>query len=111
MIELILDGFVAAMNPFTLLLMTVGLTLGVVIGATPGLTGTMGVALLVPVTFTMEPTQGLLLLSGIYCGSYYGGSISAILLNCPGTPAAACTTFDGHPMAKNGESGRALGMS
>lgn len=111
MFDLLMQGFMNALNPMTLLIMTAGTTMGIIIGATPGLTGTMGVALLVPLTFTMEPATGLLLLSGIYCGSYYGGSISAILLNCPGTPAAACTTFDGHPMAKRGESGRALGMS
>lgn len=111
MFGLLLQGFINALNPLTFLIMVAGTTLGVIIGATPGLTGTMGVALLVPLTFTMEPATGLLLLSGIYCGSYYGGSISAILLNCPGTPAAACTTFDGYPMAKRGESGRALGIS
>ena len=81
---------------------------GIVIGALPGLSATMGVALLIPFTFGMDPLTALLAMAGMYNGAIYGGSISAILLNIPGTPAAVCTTLDGYPMAKRGEGVLAL---
>lgn len=98
-------------NPQTLLLMAVATFGGIVIGALPGLTATMGVALMVPFTYSMPMEIGLPILMAIYCSAVYGGSISAILLNTPGTPAAAATVFDGYPLAKNGQAGRALSMS
>ncbi len=84
---------------------------GVLIGAVPGLTATMGVALLIPFCFGMDliPSVGMLL--GIYCGGMYGGSISAILIRTPGTPSAAATVMDGYPMAQKGEPGRALSIA
>ena len=88
-----------------LLYMIIGVAGGICIGALPGLTATMGVALLLPLTFGMDASQGILMLLGIYCGAIYGGSISAILLHTPGTPASAATALDGHPMAKRGEGG------
>ncbi|CAK7050472.1 MAG: hypothetical protein DELT_01021 [Desulfovibrio sp.] len=81
---------------------------GIVIGALPGLSATMGVALLIPFTFGMDPLTALLAMAGMYNGAIYGGSIAAILLNIPGTPAAVCTTMDGYPMAKRGEGVLAL---
>ncbi|MFL5169571.1 MAG: tripartite tricarboxylate transporter permease, partial [Microvirga sp.] len=85
--------------------------LGIVIGALPGLTATMGVALMTTLTFTMPHEQAILVLVCIYVGAIYGGSRSAILLNIPGTPASACSTLDGFPLARQGLAGRAMGIS
>ena len=90
-------------DPFTLVLMIASASFGIVMGAVPGLSGTLGIALLLPFTFGAEPHQALLMLGSVYCGSEYGGSIPSILINTPGTAAALCTTFDGHPMAMRGE--------
>ncbi len=84
---------------------------GLIIGALPGLTATMGVALLIPLTFGMAPVMGLNMLIGIYIGGIYGGCVSSILLRTPGTPASAATVLDGYPMARRGEAGKALGMA
>ncbi|MDT8861644.1 tripartite tricarboxylate transporter permease [Alkalihalobacillus sp. MEB130] len=89
----------------------IGLVLGMVVGALPGLTPTMGVALMIPFTFSLGPTEGLILLGGIYCGSVFGGSIPAILFNVPGAPANVATTFDGYPMTKQGKSRKALELA
>ena len=94
-----------------LLFIVLGVFTGICIGALPGLTATMGVALVLPLTFGMEAIPGILLLIGVYVGAIYGGSISAILLRTPGTPAAAATVLDGFEFSKRGESGRALGIS
>ena len=85
--------------------------LGIVIGALPGLTATMGVALMTTLTFSMGHTEAILVLVCIYVGAIYGGSRSAILLNIPGTPASACSTLDGYPLARQGQAGRAMGIS
>ena len=82
--------------------------LGVFIGALPGLNPVMAIALLLPLTYSMEPLVALGMVAGIYNGSMYGGAIPAILLRIPGTPAAIATTFDGYPMAQRGEASRAL---
>ncbi len=89
----------------------IGTVAGVAIGGMPGLTATMAVGLLVPFTYTMDPTAGLMLLGGIYCGAMYGGSIPAILLNTPGTPAAVATAIEGYPMSRQGRGGLALKVS
>jgi len=94
-----------------ILFLLMGVLGGIIIGALPGLTATMGVALLLPFTFGMDPNVSMIMLLGVYCGAIYGGSISAILLKTPGTPASAATTFDGYPMARRGEAGRALSIS
>lgn len=94
-----------------MLLIFIGVTGGIAIGALPGLTATMGVALLVPFTFGRPPTESLGMLLGIYCGGMYGGSISAILIRTPGTPAAAATVLEGYPLGQRGEAGRALAMA
>ena len=82
--------------------------MGIIFGALPGLTATMGLALLIPFTFTMSPTGGLIMLAGIYVGSMYGDAIPATLINTPGTPAAIATTFDGFPLAQKGMAQHAL---
>ena len=86
----------------------VGVVMGILFGALPGLTATMGLALLIPFTFTMSPTGGLIMLAGIYVGSMYGDAIPATLINTPGTPAAIATTFDGFPLAQKGMAQHAL---
>ncbi len=95
----------------SLLTIAIGTIAGIAIGGMPGLTATMAVGLLVPFTYTMDPTAGLMLLGGIYCGAMYGGSIPAILLNTPGTPAAVATAIEGYPMSKQGRAGLALKVS
>lgn len=104
-------GFMALMNFNTILFMLIGTVAGLIIGALPGLTGNMAIALMVPVTFTMKPTAAIAFLVAIYCSSIFGGSISAILLGIPGTISSFATTLDGYPMAKKGQAGRALGIS
>ncbi|QTM99558.1 C4-dicarboxylate ABC transporter permease [Sediminibacillus dalangtanensis] len=94
-----------------LVFLAAGLLTGIIVGALPGLTPTMGVALTIPFTFTLGPTEGLILLGGIYCGSVFGGSIPAILFNVPGAPASVATTFDGYPMAQKGQGRRALELT
>lgn len=104
----LLIGLQNALNPMNILIMTLALAGGIAIGTLPGLTATMGVALLVPLTFGMEPGTGLLMLGAMYCGAIYGGANSAILINTPGTPSAVCTTFDGYPLTKKGRADEAL---
>ncbi len=108
MTEALLNGVLHAVELKNLLLLFLGTGLGIVFGAIPGLTATMGLALLVPFTFSMEPTSGLLMLAGIYVGAMYGDAIPAILINTPGTPAAIATTFDGFPLAQKGMAQHAL---
>lgn len=110
--QLLFSSYAEVMlNPQVLLMLFLGAAGGVLLGAIPGLTATMGVALLIPFSFGMDliPSVGLLL--GIYCGGMYGGSISAILIHTPGTPAAAATILDGYPMGQRGEAGRALSIA
>ena len=95
-------------EPLNILLMLGGLIGGIVIGALPGLTATMGVALMVPVTFAMDPISGLIMLGAIYAGAIYGGSNSACLIRTPGTPSSVATTFDGFPMCQAGKADEAL---
>ena len=111
-LNLLLNGFAAlAQQPLALLLAVIGVAVGIVIGAMPGLTATMGVAILLPFTFGMDPVSGLLMISGVYFGGVYGGSITAILLKIPGTPAAAATAMDGFELTKKGMAGIALGTA
>lgn len=108
MLSNIVMGLTTALTPYNLFLLLGGTVLGIIFGALPGVSSTMGVAVLIPLTYGMSPASGLILLAGIYCGSTYGGSISACLLNTPGTPASAATTLDGFPMTRNGRGGEAL---
>ena len=106
-----ITGLLAIFNIKVILFIFLGTTLGITIGALPGLSATMGVALLIPLTFKLDALVGLAMLGGIYCGATYGGSISAILVGIPGTPAAIATTLDGYPMTKKGEGKKALAFS
>jgi putative tricarboxylic transport membrane protein len=107
-INALFHGFSVALTPFNLLLMFVGVTLGVIIGVLPGLGGANGIAILLPLTFSMEPTSAVIMLSCIYWGALFGGAITSILFNIPGEPWSVATTFDGYPMAQQGRAGEAL---
>jgi putative tricarboxylic transport membrane protein len=105
-------GFLwAALSPVNLLLAVLGVVGGTVIGALPGLSATMAIAVMVPFTFAMEPASGLIMLGAIYTGAIYGGSYSAILVNTPGTPSSIATTFDGYPMARRGDGDLAVTLA
>ncbi len=109
---LLFESFGAVFGNVQVLLMTLlGAAGGILLGAVPGMTATMGVALLIPFSFGMELIPSIGLLLGIYCGGMYGGSISAILIHAPGTPAAAATLLDGYPMCQKGEAGKALSIA
>ena len=101
-------GFSVILTPMNLVLMLVGITLGVLIGVLPGLGGANGVAILLPLTFSMSPTSAIIMLSCIYWGALFGGAITSVLFNIPGEPWSVATTFDGYPMAQKGQAGQAL---
>src|SRR3974377_1843473 len=112
-INALLGGFGVAFSAFNLMLMFVGVILGIIIGVLPGLGGANGVAILLPLTFSMSQqpggtTSAIILLSCIYWGALFGGAITSILFNIPGEPWSVATTFDGHPMAQQGKAGEAL---
>lgn len=109
--ELLLRGFATVLTGYNIVALVLGSFFGIIVGAIPGLTATMGIALLVPFTFGMNPITGIVMLLGIYTGAIYGGGIASILIKTPGTPAAAATTFDGYPMAQKGLAGKAIGMA
>lgn len=106
-----IEFLIEALTPLNLLLAVCGVVAGTVIGALPGLTATMAVAVLVPLTFGMEPSSALIALGAIYTGAIYGGAYAAVLLNTPGTPSAIATTFDGYPMAKRGDGDLAITLA
>ncbi len=108
MFEPLLHALPHVFQPANLFAMVAGVVLGIAIGALPGLSATMGIAVLIPLTFGLDPLVGLGMMAGIYNGAMYGGAIPAVLLRIPGTPASIVTTFDGYPMAQKGEAGRAL---
>ena len=107
-INALMQGFAVVLTPMNILLMMVGIVLGVIIGVLPGLGGANGVAILLPLTFTMSPTSAIIMLSCIYWGALFGGAITSILFNIPGEPWSVATTFDGYPMAQQGKAGEAL---
>jgi putative tricarboxylic transport membrane protein len=107
----ILEGLLVALQPMNILWVAIGGFLGTIVGMLPGLGPATAVALLIPVTFGMDPTSALVLMASIYYGAMYGGSRSSILLNTPGDGSAIAATFDGYPMAKKGQAGQALAMS
>ncbi|MEH6772924.1 MAG: tripartite tricarboxylate transporter permease [Cereibacter changlensis] len=100
-----------ALSPMNLLLALLGVLGGTIVGALPGLSATMAIAVLVPFTFVMDPASGLIMLGAIYTGAIYGGAFAAILVNTPGTPSAIATTFDGYPMAKRGDGDLAVTLA
>jgi TctA family transporter len=101
-------GFAVVIEPQNLGLMVLGIVLGVIIGVLPGLGGANGIAILLPLTFSMTPTAAIIMLSCIYWGALFGGAITSVLFNIPGEPWSVATTFDGHPMAQKGQAGEAL---
>src|SRR6478735_8572253 len=107
-INALLSGFAVILTPMNIGLMFVGIILGVLIGVLPGLGGANGVAILLPLTFSMSPTSAIIMLSCIYWGALFGGAITSILFNIPGEPWSVATTFDGYPMAQQGRAGEAL---
>ncbi len=107
----IVQGFAVALDPVNLLYVFVGVLIGTVIGVLPGLGPTATIALLLPLTYEIEPSTAVILLAGIYYGSMYGGTITSVLLRLPGEAASVVTTFDGYQMAKQGRAGPALGIA
>jgi putative tricarboxylic transport membrane protein len=108
-VELILAGFADAVTPLSLFCIVVGTVVGVIVGVLPGLGSVVGITMVLPFTFTMPQVPSIALMLGVYCGSVYGGSITAIVLNTPGTPQAAATVLDGFPMAQRGDADLAIG--
>jgi putative tricarboxylic transport membrane protein len=104
----LMHGFGVLSDPWNIFYMFLGVTLGVLIGVLPGLGGANGVAILLPLTFSMTPVSAIIMLSSIYWGALFGGAITSILFNIPGEPWSVATTFDGHPMAQKGMAGQAL---
>ena len=107
-IQSLLHGFAIALSLKNVALMFVGIILGVIIGVLPGLGGANGIAILLPLTFSMNPTSAIIMLSCIYWGALFGGSTTSILFNIPGEPSSVATTFDGYPMARDGRPTAAL---
>ena len=96
------DGFGVVLTAYNIGLMFLGILLGVAVGVLPGLGGPNGVAILLPLTFTMSPTSAIIMLSCIYWGALFGGAITSILFNIPGEPSSVATTFDGYPWRSRG---------
>lgn len=104
-------GLSLVLEPTNILLIFVAVLMGVLVGALPGLSSTMAVALLLPLTIGMEKIPAICMMAALYCAGTFGGSITAILINAPGAPPAVATAFDGYPLAQRGEAGRALGVA
>src|ERR1700752_4830081 len=104
-------GFGVAFTPFNLLMALAGVMVGMLIGALPGVGPPSGVALLLPLTFGMDPTSGIIMLAALYAGTMYGGTITSVLINTPGESASVVTCIDGYQMALQGRAGAALGMA
>src|SRR5690554_1996087 len=102
------DGFATSLTPINLMMVVIGCTLGLFIGAMPGLGSVNGVAILLPVTFMVPPESAIIFLAAIYYGAMNGGAISSIMLGIPGASTAVATTFDGRPMAMQGKADLAL---
>ena len=111
MLEMMLHGLVTALAPLNMLFVFLGVVFGMVAGAIPGVNGPMAIALCVPLSYYMSPVAAIGFLVGLNKGAFFGGSISGILLNTPGTPEAAATTWDGHPLALQGKGQKALRMA
>lgn len=107
----LIDGFFLAIQPISLTMMCIGTVVGIIMGALPGMTATMTVAVLVSFTFGMKPIEGMMLLVGVYGGALFAGSIPAILIRTPGTPSAAATLIDGFPMSEKGRAGKGIGIA
>jgi putative tricarboxylic transport membrane protein len=110
MLEYIIPGFIKILYPSNFIFMLFGLFLGILAGAVPGISGTMMLAVVIPLTFGMDPTSAIIFLIGIYVGSVYSGSITGILFRIPGAPEAVATTIDGYELNKKGMASQALGV-
>ncbi len=111
MLNYLFDGFGFLFTTMAAPALMAGVVLGIILGVLPGLTATMGIALLIPLTYYVSPSIGLSMLIGIFAGGIYGGSVSAILLKTPGTPAAGATLLDGYPLAQSGHAGKAIAIA
>lgn len=107
-LELLFEGFASAITPYNLLFVFIGAVLGTAVGVLPGLGSSMAVALLLPITFALDPTAAFIMFAGVYFGGLFGDSTAGILLNTPGQSSAIASTFEGHRMAKNGLAAKAL---
>ena len=107
-VSLLLEGFSQALTPMNLLWVFIGALLGTAVGVLPGLGSAMAVALLLPVTFTLDPTAAFIMFAGVYFGGLFGDSTMGILMNTPGGSTAIATSFEGHRMAKRGRAAQAL---
>src|SRR6476619_523716 len=110
-LELLIHGFGIALSWSHVGLMLVGVLLGILVGVLPGLGAPNGVSLLLPLTFTMQPVSAIILLTSMYWGALFGGSVTSILFNIPGEPSSVATTFDGYPMARDGRAAHALSLA
>lgn len=111
MIEGVLSGFAVALSPVNVLFVALGVLIGTVVGLLPGLGPLAAIALLLPLTYTLDPSTAIIFLAGVYYGSMFGGRIPAILLNLPGDSSSVVTTFDGFPLARQGRAGAALSIT
>ena len=110
--EALIGALSVACQPMYLLYIAAGTLFGIFVGVMPGLSSVMGLSIMLPFTLTLKGSGGILMMLGLFCGAIYGGSITAILINTPGTANSAATCLDGNPMAiKKGQPGRALGLS
>ena len=111
MIDGILTGLQTAFSPINLAMVFVGCFAGTFIGMLPGLGPVSAIALMIPITYGLDPASGLILIAGVYYGAIFGGSTSAILINAPGVSGAVATAFDGYPLARQGQAGKALAIA
>ena len=110
--EPVIEGLgLILLDPFNIMLIFGSVLIGVMVGALPGLSSPMAIALLLPFTITLDPVPAVAMMAALYCAGTFGGSITAILINAPGAPPAVATALDGYPMAKRGEAGRAGGRA
>ena len=107
----IIQGFLYVLHPLHFPFLFLGVAGGIIVGAIPGLTGSVGIILLLPFIYQLDASTAIVMLCGMFCGAMYGGSISAILISIPGTPSAAATVLDGYPLAQKGEAGKAIGVA
>ena len=108
---MLISGFSSALEPVNILMAAIGALVGTMVGVLPGLGPASAIAILLPLTAVLKPTQAIIMLAGIYYGAMYGGSTTSILLNIPGEVASVPTCLDGYPMAQQGRGGPALGIA
>src|SRR4051812_46659526 len=107
----VLDGFTVVLEPTNLLYCLIGVVVGMLVGVLPGLGPAATIAILLPITFGIEPVTAIIMLAGIFYGAQYGGTITSVLLKLPGEASSVVTVFDGHALARQGKAGTALGIA